>query len=158
MQVIQPSSALINKGHGYEVSGYTSIPSGSSFVFLGITSVIDVHLYDVLLTTSNAPIVIELIENPIIVDYGINSESFNKNRNSKPKSLTNVYTGATINGGDIISVRQIVETQGQSQVRNAGIIGEWVLKNNTPYAIKITNNYNNIVNISASFTFFESLL
>lgn len=132
----------VHNGLAYEVSGSGSIvvATDPTYVFTGTTGDIPVHFHAFNLDISSGPATIELIEAPTITVAGTPITSYNKNRNSAKTSTMVVTGGATITGGTVITTRKsLVSGQGSHVTSgNTAITGEWDLKTNTVYALRIT--------------------
>jgi hypothetical protein len=69
-----------------------------------------------------------------------------------------VYAGSTITGGTVIATRKITASAQGSHTESgaAGVSGEWCLKRNKSYAIRLTNQDTLSASVcSASFFFYE---
>jgi hypothetical protein len=130
----------IHNGLGYEVSGTGSLLSGGSYTFVGEVGAIPVHFHNFNVDTSNGPVTVELIENPTITVAGTPVTTFNRNRNSVNIASLAVSGGATVTGGTVLATRKLFSTGTGANVKagDAGLSGEWDLKVNTAYAIRIT--------------------
>jgi hypothetical protein len=151
---------LLHEGCCFDISGTPTLTAnGGTYIFAATTGAdTDVHFRDFEITSDNGPILIELIEDVTITDNGDAVATQNRNRQSTTEADMLVYTDATITGGSVISTRKITASAGGSHTEGgyAAIEGEWCLKRNANYAVRLTNMDTLAEAIcSATFFFYE---
>lgn len=146
----------IHMGKSFTYHEYFTLATTAVKIFAFTTSITkDFHYRPETVSCSADKLLIELIESPVIAG-GTNklTSIFNRNRKSSNVSTMQTLTsGSTISvDGTTIVTSYIGGGTGVGQSRSGsetGVANEVVLKNNTIYAIRITNNSStdNVVNI-----------
>lgn len=156
----ETTTVYIHQGYAFEAGGIGNIPIGASITLIGVTGNIPVHFHELVVTTDKGVAVIELIENPTITVTGTPFPTFNRNRDSDNVSRMQCYIDATVTGGTIFPTHLIHNIGGGAHIQggSSGYGGEWVLKPNTPYAFRITNQSGSIMAYDANFHYYEVAL
>jgi hypothetical protein len=151
---------LLHEGYCYDVSGTPTLTAnGGTYIFASTTSSeTDTHFYNFNITSDNGPVLIELIEDVTITDSEGTITPRNRNRQFSDNADMVVYYDATITGGTVIATRKITSSaQGSHTESGASAVnGEWCLKRDSNYAIRLTNQDTlAAAACSASFFFYE---
>jgi hypothetical protein len=151
---------LIHEGKGfYTYSNVTGLAVGASISMLGRTGALPAHFHNVHVEGSDSPLLIELIEATTVTNVGTPVTVFNRNRRSLNVPDMKVYSAPTFSLGTTIEIRRVYKSGVGAATPGSGIIeGEWVLKSNTDYIFRITNNSGAIINLDADFHFYEEEL
>lgn len=118
-----------------------------------------IHLRQLILETDNAPILMEYYENTTVSANGTEEVIGNNNRNSSKVTTTSFFSEPTVTAdGDFMGVTLIPTSAKDSG--GVGILkgGEWVLKPNTNYLIRITNNSGAAVDYGLTLFYYEPAL
>lgn len=154
VKVLQSSNASVHDGKMFEHSSGNSLASGLSASLLFITGSKEVHMLNNYLKADNNPVRIEFYENCIVSANGVLLPSVNKNRNSATVAESMVYGGPTVTSqGTQLSVDAIF---GGNKAGGASEqVAEWLLKPNTKYLFKVTNQAAQTLNYVGGFDWSE---
>jgi len=135
-------------------SSGNSLATGASASLLFITGALDVHMVYNILKTDNAPVKIEFFEDAVVSANGVQLPAYNKNRKSSVVPQSQVWGGPTIIGaGTLLSTDQIYGAN--KEASSSGLPAEWVLKPNSKYIFKVTNNASQTLNYFGAFGWME---
>lgn len=155
LKTVNHQNAYVHDGVSFSFSGTFALPSLGVTYFLGRTFETHAHLQDFSIGTDSAPVMVELFEAPTITTVGTLAASVNRNRESQNQAGVLVYTGAAVSSDGLrLLVTKLLGTQNDVVARE--IEGEWLLKRNTDYIFKITNQSNQAANMRASFNWVEA--
>lgn len=160
--VYSEKQRAIHKGESFGVSMYaTGLANNGVVTMIGRVGAKQIHFDGMDIDLSSGGVLLELIEAPTVTVLGTLTSAHRKNRAiGTPTSNTMlIYDGATITGGSVVySTKPPVISIGGNKVSsaNASIADGWVLKQNTDYAIRITNQSGAAIDYSASFGWHES--
>lgn len=151
----------IHKGEAFGYSSYGTLTNGASLIFLGRVGAKQVHFDGLDIDLSSGGVLVELIESPTVSATGTLLAARRKNRaiGSSASNAMLIYAGATITGGTVIfdSKPPLVPGHGHSVNSAKSSIEEgWVLKQNTDYAIRVTNQSGASITYNTSFGWHES--
>lgn len=156
LKVVSIEHTAVHDGHSFTYAGAADgIVTGASVYFLGRTGDVTAHLLDFFVKSNQAPMTIQFFEAPTVTDPGTAQAPLNRNRQLMTPSTMGVYAGATVSAdGTRLILARILGDQKTVTSENLG--GEWLLKKNTDYVFKITNNSNHTANIAAGFNWLEA--
>ena len=155
MASVDSTTAHIHEGYAYDSSGSGTIPVAGYYAFLANVGSIPLHFHGLTVDVDAGPVTIDLIEAPTVSAAGSAYTPRNRNRAFTDTSGATVTMGATITGGTVLFTHTIHAIGGgaHTQGGEAGGQGEWVLKPNTYYALKITGADGTAFN--AKFFYYE---
>lgn len=125
---------------------------------LGKVGAIPVHFHGLSVTSNQGTLKIELFESPTVSANGTPYSPKNRNRISTRISSMAVFTAPTITSDGTKLMERIIPQVGggaHESGGDSGVVGEWVLKPNTDYIIKITNEATSTTTYGASFFYYE---
>jgi len=154
---IEWEHSRIHDGYGFQYSSQlNNLATGSITYLLMNTTTNGIHWRDYSITCDSAPLLIELYENPTITNYGTLQNISNRNRFSSVISTVLIYANSTIvTDGTLLIVDGILGTK-QDTGSTGSIALEWILKTDSIYTIKITNNNSNNVNCITRAFWYET--
>lgn len=156
VKTIDIGHTSVHDGISYIYTGAASdIASNQSLYFLGRTNNITAHLFNFFVQSDQAPMTIQFFEAPIVTSPGTVQSAINRNRQLMTPAIMSVYAGSVVSadGTELLLARILGD---KKTVTSEDIQGEWLLKKNTDYVFKITNNSTQSANISAGFNWLES--
>jgi len=155
LKVVGRENSAVHESLSFTYSGSaTAIPSLGSVRFLGRTGDITSHLWSFSVKVDQAPMTIEFFEAPTVTADGTAQTPRNRNRQSDIVPLMQVFANPTVSAdGTLLLADKIFGDQ--KTVTSETLEGEWLLKKNTDYIFKITNNSNQTANLSAGFNWLE---
>lgn len=150
----------IHKGTSYGFTAHGSIANGANLTLIGRLQAKQVHFEGLDVQLQTGGVLLELIESPTITVLGTAQSARRKNRATVNNATLLIYSGATItNGtGTVIydSLPPLVSGIGNSiDSTQTSIQGGWVLKQNTDYAIRLTNQSGATITFNAAFGWHE---
>lgn len=149
----------VHEGMAYSFSAVSTMQVGATLVLHGKVGFKQVH-FDVFdFAVSQGPVTISFYEAPTINVLGSLVQQVNRNRASKHIPTFKLYTGTTLtSNGTLLDYTSMVSvSQGNNKVSGiASVNNSWVLKQNTDYAIIISNQSGAIINYSANFFWHEA--
>lgn len=144
----------VHDGTAWVYTGESTITAATSVYFLGRTGNLTVHLLDFYIKADSAPILVEFFEAATVTVDGSPQTPVNRNRQITASPTIQVFAGATVTAdGTKLFSGKILGTQ--QTVSGDDFEGEWLLKKNTDYVFKITNQSVQSANISAGFKWLE---
>ena len=154
--VIDSIHERIHSGEGFQFSlRQTNIPASTVSYLLMNTTLSATHFRDYSIRCDSNPILVELYEEPTITSYGNLTSSKNRNRFSNHTSDSLIYLNSTIsNDGTLLFVDEIYSNNNKAG-EISGVPVEWLLKKDSTYLIKITNNNGNNVNCVYNFFWYD---
>ena len=163
---IPPEHHEIHCGDSYELSFIETLGNGESQTMLivvpneGLTSGTDpafdqskkmYHIKGYISTQAEA--MIEFFEGPTVTNSGAAIPIFNRNRNSYNEDFLGAFYGTTVsNSGTRLQVDLI--GAGKTAGGNVSREDEWILKDNTAYLLKITNETTSNNNVDAHINYY----
>lgn len=155
LKTIGIENTAVHDGISWTYSGTASLASSAVVYFLGRTGDITAHLSGFQIDSDAAPILVEFFEAPTVTSTGAAQTAINRNRQITATPEMQVFAGATVSAdGTKLLTSKIQGTQ--KTVSGQSLPGEWLLKKNTDYVFKITNQSNQTANISAGFNWLEA--
>ena len=155
MASVDSTTSHIHEGLGYSIGGSGTIPAAGYYAFLALIGGTPLHFHGLKVKVDAGPVEIDLIESPTVVNAGTSTTPRNKNRLFTDSSGATVTYGAEITGGTVIDPDDVLDIGGGAHTEGGegGSTGEWVLKPNTYYAMKITGAQGTA--FSAKFFYYE---
>ena len=156
--VIDENHRMIHDGAYFELwrADATLGIGGVVDLLLAVPALTFPHLQDITLEASDAPVVLEMYEDTVTSADGTALPVFNKNRNSSNTPDTVVSVAPTITGvGTQIKRAAITSPAGSSIVFSQTKSGEWVLKPDTKYLVRVTNNSGAVIDFNITIGFYE---
>lgn len=156
VKIIGIEHTAVHDGKSYTYTGAASgIASLQSLYFLGRTGNVTAHLFDFFIQSDQSPMTVQFFESPTVTLAGTAQSAINRNRQVVAPATMAVYAGSVIaSDGTELLLARILGTN--KTVTSQDLVGEWLLKKNTDYVFKITNNSNQAANIAAGFNWLES--
>lgn len=135
----------VHKGVGYSISGYDpALPNASSVIFFGMTNTKNVHFLGLDVTASAGGWLIELYEAPTVTTNGMLQSPTNMNFQSTNVNGMTVYSGGTVSVNGVLKLSKHIHALGTGSANRVDTEGSikagMILKRNTTYMFKITNN------------------
>lgn len=156
IKVIDVANSSVHDGKAYTYTATSSISATSSVYFMGRTGAVTSHLMGFFVKSDASPLKVEFFESPTTTADGTPQLVVARNRQSTGTATTmQVFAGPTVteSGTPLMIDRVLGDKQ---TVSDEHLDGEWLLKKNTSYIFKITNETNQTVNIVAGFNWIES--
>lgn len=155
LKTIGIENSSVHDGVAWTFTATTSLASAGVAYFLGRTGDITAHLSGFQIDSDSAPILVEFFEAPTVTSPGTQQTPVNRNRQITATATLDVFAGSTISAdGVLLKVSKILGTQ--KTVSGQALPGEWLLKKNTDYIFKITNQSNQTASIVAGFNWIEA--
>ena len=130
--------------------------AGEVQYFLACPTTKNVHFISLEVKSTNAPIMIELFENPTVTNNGSLINLINTNRELNLNHSTNIYVNPTITNDGTKLYRDFVLSSSGFKVENQFLqSGEIILSKLYCYAIKITNQDGNGVDVVGTLFMYE---
>lgn len=136
----------------------TSLANGGTQEFLLVTpaSPQAIHLQAIELTVDTGPDSIQIFEGCTVSANGTALTQINRNRNCTTASVLNVYRDPTVTGdGTEISKHKIFSAQNKTPITSLGDVDEWVLKYDTNYLVRFTNNSGGVGDVEIHMSWHE---
>ena len=154
LKTIDRAHSSVHDGVSWTYAGAGSVAAGQSIYFMGVTGDVTAHLWEFFVKTDSAPITVEFYEGATTSNDGTPQTPLNRNRQGTFVSTMQVFAGPTVTSdGTQLILAKILGNQ--QTVSSDNLEGEWILKKNTKYTFKITNNSNQAANIAAGFNWLE---
>lgn len=154
LKTIDVLNSTVHAGISFTYSAAASIPAAGHAYFHGKTGDITSHLMSFFVKSDAAPITVEFFEEPTITANGTQVPAIARNRQSVIVPLMQVFVAPTVTAdGTLLLTGKLLGNQ--QTVSSSNLEGEWILKKNTSYTFKITNNSNQTANVGAGFNWIE---
>lgn len=154
LRVVDVSSTAVHDGVAWVYTTSGLVLSGQSMYLLGRVGSIIAHLWEFYIRSDSAPMLIEFFEAPTVTVLGTPQTKINRNRQIEGIGEMLIYAAPTISA-DGLKLFEGKILGSQQTVSGDDFKGEWLLKTNTDYIFKITNQSNQTANISAGFNWVE---
>ena len=142
LSMLDQEHAMIHQSRGFTAAARTTIANGGGVVdFLGIVPPgVFPHFRHITVALDGGPFDIDFYEAPTVSANGTPVSAYNNNRNSIVGSQLLVFSAPTI-----LTVGTLLEPILIPGTKQSGSLGsdasnEWILKQDTLYLIRITNN------------------
>lgn len=155
IKVIDVANSSVHDGKAYTYTATSSITATSSVYFMGKTGAVTSHLMGFFVKSDASPIKVEFFESPTTTADGTAQQAVARNRQSTATATMQVFAGPTVTASGTLLMADRILGDKQT-VSDEHLDGEWLLKKNTSYIFKITNETNQTVNIVAGFNWIES--
>lgn len=142
LSTIDEFEKFVHDGKAFSAEASITLTAGAIGYIIGTTGDKNVHMKNrQIFESSTAALnsLVELYEDATPSGVAVNVETFNENRNSANTAEFVIDTGRTAAGGtklpktnNLVSVNNQATSQSQD--------GEYIMKKNIVYAIKVTNN------------------
>ena len=148
---------MVDEGIVYSYCNSGTLGNGASALFLGKVNGTNVHFYDLDVMVSTGTFTIELYEAPTVSANGTIQTAINLNRNSTNTSHLDIYATPTVSAnGTLLRATKIFESGTAGKNSGSALVKDkWLLKTNTDYLVKITNDSGGSANFVGCFSFFE---
>ena len=150
--------AMIHQGLGFTHNDrHDGIAAAATLDHLFVTGDHKIHMRVLEVESTGAPVSLAYYEDTVTSADGTLETSGNNNRTSSKTPETSVYTGPTItNIGNQIG-ETILPSTGGGNSGAVGILagGEWVLKPNSKYLIRFTNEDTQPTDVVFTFFWYE---
>lgn len=143
IQTIDSAHYRVHRGQAFGYSLKTTLAAGASAFLLGKMGSGNVHFRHFTIGATDGPIDFELFEAPTTTANGTLQTSLNRNRASSNTSNISIYLGPTVtsNGTRLFINGVLADASFFSTVTSETTEPEeWILKSNTDYLIRLTNN------------------
>jgi len=144
----------IHSGSAFRVGAQLDLANGGTFLFALTTpdSLVEIHFRPSVDAEVEAKV--ELFENPTAVVGGTSIPPRNANRNFADNSVLTALSGLTsVDLTGAVQIGNQVVGSGKSSGGSSDAVEEFVLKHNTTYVMRVTNNAvsNNQINLKVLF-------
>lgn len=155
LKTIGIENSAVHAGIAFTYAAAAQITAAGHAYFHGKTGNIVSHLMSFFVKADAAPVTVEFFEAPTISNDGTPVAAIARNRILNPTPLMQVFAAPTVTAdGTQLLIGKIL---GDKQtVSSANLDGEWLLKPNTSYIFKVTNNTNQTINVGAGFNWIEA--
>ena len=158
--VIESVHHEIHCGDSYEMADVTTLPNGGVLNVLIVvpdepgTPGVDQKWYHLKgIVESEAEALVEFFEGTVVTADGTALTSFNRNRNSALADFLPVYSGPTITSDGTLLYSKGIGS-GRAVGGSAGRETEIILKNNTAYLLRVTNNITGTNRINSELDYY----
>ena len=140
--VIEQEHLQIHKGNLYTLGVRTTLANGGgAAVFLGIVPAgVFPHFRNITVTSTGGPLDVDLYEAPTVAANGTPLTALNNNRNSANTHGMLLYGNPTITDDGLLLEPVLIPGGKQTGSLGTDASNEWVLKQDTEYFIRVTNN------------------
>lgn len=156
--VIEHSHHEIHKGNGFtHADVHTGLAAGASQTHMLVTGVEPVHIRSFDIQVTGAPCLVEYFEDATTSANGTSQGIGNNNRVSTNTPLMTMFLDPTVTdtgtplGSSLIPSVTVQGGTGLDIITG----GEWILKPNSKYLFRLTNNHNNAITYSVVLFFYE---
>jgi len=159
MRSISELQSAVHDGMMFGLSSHGTITAGASLILLGVIGTRQVHFDGFKCDISQTPFLIEFFESPTVTTLGTQVATRRRNRANANVSQMLVYSGGTVsaNGALIDDDQLLLVGQGANVLNGTGTIEDgWVLKANTTYMIKLTNQASSTTSFNTKFAWHEA--
>lgn len=136
-------------GNVYMNNFNDTLTAGEIIYFMACPTTKEVHFISLELKSNNAPIMVELWENPTLTSNGTQINITSTNRELNLPHVTNIYANPTVIDDGTKLFRDFILSGGGNKVLNQFLLtGEIILSTEYCYTIKVTNqdgNNNDVV-------------
>lgn len=150
--------SAVHDGVLFSYATHGAIAASTSLILLGRVGAKQVHFDGFDMDISQGPFLIEMFESPTITAVGTQQTPSRRNRANNTASTMLLYSGTTVsaNGTLISDDLMLLAGQGVNILSGTATIDDgWVLKANTDYIIKLTNQAASETNYNANFAWHE---
>lgn len=150
--------SAVHDGNMFSFTSHGTITAGSSIILLGRTGAKQVHFDGFNMDISQGAFLVEMFESPTVTTTGSVQTVVNRNRASSTASTMLLYAGTTVSAnGTMIADDQLLQIGTGNNVLSgtATIDDGWILKVNTDYIIKLTNQASSTTSYNAKFAWHE---
>jgi hypothetical protein len=151
--------SALHDGNMYSFTNHGTIAAGASLILLVRIGYKQVHFDGFSMDISQSPFLIEMFEAPTVTTTGTLQTVSNRNRASANTPTMSLYTGAAVfaNGTLIADDLLLIAGQGSNVLSGSSSIDNgWVLKANTDYIIKLTNQAGITTSYNTNLTWNEA--
>ena len=158
---VRTSSELqsaVHDGNMFSFTNNGTITSGASLILLGRTTSKQVHFDGFNMDISQGAFLVEMFEAPTVTTTGTIQTVVNRNRASTIVATMSLYTGATVSAnGTLLANDKLLHVGSGTKILSgtATIDDGWILKVNTDYIIKLTNQAASATSYNAKFAWHE---
>ena len=149
----------VHDGLAFGFSTHSTLAAGTTLTMLGVTGALQVHFDGFLCDISQGPFLLELYESPTVTTLGTQQSSRRRNRISTTVSQMLIYAGGTVSANGTLITDDLLLGIGQGSnvvSGSAGLDDGFVLKPNTTYMIKMTNQAASTTSYNAKFAWHEA--
>jgi hypothetical protein len=158
IRVNNEAQTALHDGNLFSFFSNGTISGGSSIILLGKVGAKQVHFDWFVVDVSQGAFLVEFFESPTVTSNGTAQIVSKRNRASLISSTLALYSGATVSAnGTLMSSDKLLSIGTGAKVLSgsAGIDDGWVLKSNTDYIIKLTNQESSTTSFNAKFVWHE---
>lgn len=151
--------SAVHDGNMYSFTSHGTLSAGSSLILLGRVGSKQVHFDGFDMDVSQGAFLVEFFEAPTITTVGTLQTTSNRNRASTTTATMSLYAGTTVsaNGTLLADDLLLLVGQGSNVLSGTATIDDgWVLKANTDYIIKMTNQAASTTSYNAKFAWHEA--
>lgn len=159
LKAINELQSAIHDGMAFGISQHGTISAGVTLVMLGVTGNLQVHFDGFICDISQGNFLLELYEAPTVTTLGTLQATRRRNRSNTNVSQMLIYSGGTVSANGTLIMDDLLLNIGQGSnivSGNASIDDGFVLKANTTYMIKLTNQASSTTSYNAKFVWHES--
>lgn len=154
VKTIDIANSSVHAGTAYTYTGTAQVSSAASVYFMGKSGVVTAHLMGFFVKSDASPVKVEFFESPATTSDGTPQSAVARNRQSTATATMQVFVNPTVTAsGTLLMIDRVL---GDKQtVSDEHLDGEWLLKKNTSYIFKLTNETNQAINVVAGFNWVE---
>ena len=159
IRTVSELQSAVHDGMAFGFTQYSTILAGASLIMLGVTGARQVHFDGFLCDISQGPFLLELYESPTVTTLGTQQSSRRRNRSNPNVSQMLIYAGGTVSANGLLIADDLLLGIGQGSnvvSGSAGLDDGFVLKANTTYMIKMTNQAASTTSYNAKFAWHEA--
>lgn len=154
VKVIDVANSSVHDGTAYTYTGTAQVQASSSVYFMGKSGGVTAHLMGFFVKSDASPVKVEFFESPTTTADGTAQSAVARNRQSTATATMQVFVNPTVTASGTLLMTDRVLGDKQT-VSDNHLDGEWLLKKNTSYLFRLTNETNQAVNIVAGFNWVE---
>ena len=147
----------IHLGNGFTLAEYHEGLANSGVLnHLIVTGYYPVHIRQLIVETTQAPVVMDYFEDTTVSANGTLNPVANNNRTSTKTATAAVYEGPTITTDGTAMGSTLIPTTAKDS-GGVGFLkgGEWILKPNSNYLFRVTNNSGSSIDFGLTLFFYE---
>lgn len=161
LRVLSEIQSAVHDGlmFSYSIHDAVGLAAGSSLLLLGRVGTKQVHFDGFHINVSQGDLLVEFFEAPTVTNAGTLQTSRRRNRSNTTTATMAIYANPTVSANGTLLDDDLLLLVGQgSNVLSgtASVEDGWVLKENTDYLIKITNNAASATTYNAKFAWHEA--
>lgn len=151
--------SAVHDGMMFSYTNHGTIAAAGTLMLLGVTGNRQVHFDGFSIDISQGPFLVEFFEAPTVTTLGTPVTTRRRNRNNPNVSQMLVYSGGTVSATGLLLAddQLLLVGLGANVLSGTSSVSDgWVLKANTTYLIRLTNQAGTTTSYNARFSWHEA--